>query len=184
MLYLLGGAARSGKSITTRRILAEKGLPFFCLDHLAHGAANTIPQLQIDLDSDDACVGEQLWCLVKSIAKMMIKDRLDYLLEGAALQPKHANELLTEFPNEVRAVFIGYAEADISEKFKQIKTHGGGADDWMMKFEDALIKREVERLKMVSQVLRDECAKFEIRYIEMSQDFDKSTKEVIEYLVG
>ncbi len=29
MLYLLGGAARSGKSIIARRILAEKRIPYF-----------------------------------------------------------------------------------------------------------------------------------------------------------
>jgi len=184
MLYFLGGAARSGKSIITRQILAEKGIPFLCLDHLAHGVANTIPQLHIDLNSDDASVGEHMWSLVKSMAKMIIKDRIDYLIEGASLQPKHANELAIEFPNEVRAVFIGDADADTGEKFKHIKTYGGGADDWMMKFDDMVIKSEVERLKLVSTVLRDECVKFQIRYIEMSQDFDKSTKEVIEYLAS
>ena len=184
MLYLLGGAARSGKSIITRQILAKKGISFFCLDHLAHGVANSTPQLHVDLNSDDASVGEQIWPLVKATAKMIIKDRIDYLLEGASLQPKHANELISEFPNEVRAVFIGYADADIGEKFKQIKTYGGGADDWMMKFDDVVIKSEVERLKVVSKVLQGECVKFQIRYIEMSQDFDKSTKEVIEYLAS
>jgi len=129
MLYLLGGAARSGKSLIARQILMEKRIPFLCLDHLAHGVANTISQLQINLDSDDASVGEQMWALVKSIAKMMIKDRIDYLLEGASLQPKHANELTIEFPNKVRAVFIGYAKADIRGKIKQVKLYGGGADD-------------------------------------------------------
>ncbi len=68
MLYMLGGAARAGKSIIARRILAEKRIPFFCLDHLAIGAASTYPQLQIDLDSDDASVGEKIWPLVKSVA--------------------------------------------------------------------------------------------------------------------
>jgi adenosyl cobinamide kinase/adenosyl cobinamide phosphate guanylyltransferase len=33
MLYLLGGAARSGKSIIAKRILAESRIPFFCLDN-------------------------------------------------------------------------------------------------------------------------------------------------------
>jgi len=54
----------------------------------------------------------------------------------------------------------------------------------MMKFEDVRIKSELERLKIVSKTLRDECAKFQIRYIETSQGFGKSTREVIEYLVG
>lgn len=184
MLFLLGGAARSGKSIIARRILAEKGIPFFCLDHLAIGAANAIPQLQIDLDSDDESVGEKIWPLVKAMAKVMIKDKIPYLLEGASLQPKHAHELVSEFPTQVRVGFIGYADAEIQWKFEQIKRYGGGPDDWMMQFEDSIVIKELERLKTISIALRQECEIYQLRYVETSIEFDKSVETVIKFLVG
>ncbi len=184
MLYLLGGAARSGKSIIARRILAEKSIPFFCLDHLAIGVAKTIPQLQIDLDGDDASVGESIWPLVKSVSEVIIKDRINYILEGALLQPKYANELISEFPAQVHACFVGYAESEIVEKFDQVKRYGGGPDDWMMQFDDDTVRKELERLKMVSEVLRDECRKYRLRYFETSFDFNNSIDRVIEYLTG
>lgn len=34
MLYLLGGAPRTGKSIIARRFVAEKQIPYFCTDAL------------------------------------------------------------------------------------------------------------------------------------------------------
>ncbi len=182
MLYMLGGAARSGKSIISRRILAEKRIPFFCLDHLAIGAANTYPQLQIDLDSDDACVGEKIWPLVKSVATLIIKDKIDYLLEGALLQPKNVNDLLSDCPSVVHACFVGYAEAVIEEKFAQVRQFGGGPDDWMMQFDDDTVRSELERLKLVSTNLREECENYELQYFEISNDFDKSIVAVIEYL--
>ncbi len=182
MLYRLGGAARSGKSIIARRILAEKSIPFFCLDHLAIGVARTFPQLEIDLDGDDASVGEQIWPLVRSMAAVTIKDRIDYLLEGALLQPKHANELISEFPTLVRACFVGYAEAEMGEKFEQVKRYGGGPDDWMKQFDDSTIRNELERLKMVSEALQEECRKYQLRYFETSMDFEQSVERVIEYL--
>jgi hypothetical protein len=184
MLFLLGGAARSGKSIIARRILAEKNIPFFCLDLLAHGVARTIPQLQVDLDSDDASVGERIWPLVKSVAAMIIKERIDYLLEGASLQPKHAQELISEFPAQVQACFVGYAEAEVVEKFEQVRRYGGGSDDWMMQFDDGTVRKELERLIMVSEALREECKKYQLRYFETSMDFDKSVEKVIEFLTG
>ena len=184
MLYLLGGAARSGKSIIARRILTEKRIPFFCLDHLAIGSAKAVPQLQIDLDSDDACVGERLWPLVRSVAAVIIKDRIDYLLEGASLQPKHVNELHSEFPAQVHACFLGYAEAKIAEKFEQARRYGGGPDDWMMRFDDTTVRHELERLKKVSEVLRDECGKYQLQYFETSIDFHNSAEQAIEYLIG
>jgi hypothetical protein len=182
MLYILGGAARSGKSIITRRILAEKRIPFFCLDHLAIGAATTFPQLQIDLDSDDAQVGEIIWPLVKSMATLIIKDKIDYLLEGALIQPENANDLLSAFPSAVHACFVGYAEADIEEKFAQVRQFGGGPDDWMMQFDDATVRNELERLKLVSKVIREDCEKYQLQYFEISNDFGKSIEAVIEYL--
>ena len=184
MLYLLGGTARSGKSIIARRILAERGIPFFCLDHLAIGAANTIPQLQIDLDSDDESVGEKIWPLVKAMAKVIIKDNIPYLLEGASLQPRYANELVYEFPTQVYACFIGYADTEIQRKFEQVKRYGGGPDDWMMQFDDGIVRKELERLKAVSESLRQECQKFKLRYFETSKDFEKSVEDVVKFLVG
>ncbi len=184
MIYLLGGAARSGKSIIAKRMLAEKTIPFLCLDHLAIGTANAFPHLQIDLDSDDASVGDKIWPLVKAVSKVIIKDRIDYLLEGAALQPKHSQELLSEFPSRTRACFLGYADADVCQKFEQVRQHGGGPDDWMMQFDESSIMKELERLKKVSEVLRLECEMYQIRYFEMSIDFASSTEEVIEFLAG
>ena len=184
MIYLLGGAARSGKSIIAKRILAEKAIPFFCLDHLAIGAASVFPHLQIDLDSDDASVGDKVWPLLKAVTKVIIKDRIDYLLEGASLQPKHSHELLSEFPAHTRACFLGYADADTRQKFIQVREHGGGLDDWMMQFDDSTVMTELERLKNVSEILRLECKLYQIRYFEMFKDFASSINEVIEYLVG
>ncbi len=184
MLYLLGGAARSGKSIIARRMLVEKRIPFFCLDHLAHAAARTVPQLQIDLDQDDASVGERLWPLARALAGMIIKDKIDYLLEGALLQPLYAHELMTEFPGQVRACFLGYAEAPIVEKLNQVRRFGGTPDDWMARFDDEWVKKELERLKEVSEALRAECAKYQIQYYETSHDFEQAVEYVIEYLVS
>lgn len=184
MLYLLGGAARSGKSIIARRILLEKGIPFFCLDHLAAGAASTLPQLQIDLDSDDASVGEKIWPLVKATARVIIKDQLDYLLEGASLQPAHARELVAEFPTRVKACFVGYANAEIQQKLEQVRRYGGGPDDWMAQFDDATVRGELERLKMVSESLRLECEKYQLQYFETSTDFEKTINHVIAFMVG
>lgn len=184
MLLLLGGTARSGKSIIARRVLLERGIPFFCLDHLAHGAARAIPQLQIDLDGDDASVGERTWPLVRSVAEMIIKDRIDYLLEGALLRPRHARELLSDYPARIRACFTGYAEADVEQKFEQVRQFGGGPDDWMMRFDNGRVRSELERLKSESQILREECDRFQLHYFETSVAFDKSVSSVIKFLTS
>jgi len=44
--------------------------------------AQVWPELQNDLNTNDATVGERIWPVVKSIATMMLRTRVNYLLEG------------------------------------------------------------------------------------------------------
>jgi hypothetical protein len=105
-------------------------------------------------------------------------------LEGALLQPKHVNELCSQFPSQVHACFLGYAKAEIREKFKQIRRYGGGPEDWMMRFDDTTVRNELERLKKVSEFLQEECRKYQLLYFETSIEFDKSIEKAMEYLTG
>jgi hypothetical protein len=47
MLYLIGGTSRSGKSIISRKLLTEKGIPYFPLDSVVMGFTNGMPELGI-----------------------------------------------------------------------------------------------------------------------------------------
>ncbi len=122
--------------------------------------------------------------MIDSVRALLWRCGFYYLLEGAALQPQQTQELLSEFPSQARACFLGYADADVRQKFAQVREHGGGPDDWMMQFDESTIMQELERLRKVSEVLRWECEMYRIRYFEMSKDFAGSTKAVIEFLVG
>ncbi|MGE5223308.1 MAG: hypothetical protein ACM3PY_12790 [Omnitrophica WOR_2 bacterium] len=51
MIYLVGGAARSGKSMIAQRFMAQTGIPYFCLDWLMMGFANGMPEVQFKQES-------------------------------------------------------------------------------------------------------------------------------------
>ena len=182
MLYLLGGTARSGKSIIARRVMAQYQLPFFSLDYLSNGMAEVWPELKNDLDTDDATVGERIWPVVKSIATMMLRTDAHYLLEGASLQPHHASELLLAFPNQVRACFVGFAHTDITEKLRNVRQFGGQPDDWMVHWEDASVVQQLEYLKVVSQTIEADCHQLHLPYFELSGDFEHSISTVVQHI--
>jgi adenosyl cobinamide kinase/adenosyl cobinamide phosphate guanylyltransferase len=182
MLYLLGGAARSGKSIIARRVMAQYHMPFFSLDYLTNGMAQVWPELQNDLDTDDATVGERIWPVVKSIAAMILRTHVHYLLEGASLQPHHASELILAFPNQVHACFVGFADADITEKFQHVRQFGDQPDDWMAHWDDALVVQELERLKGVSRAIQAECQQLHLPYFETSLQFEHSISSVVQHI--
>ena len=182
MLYLLGGAARSGKSIIARRVMAHYQLPFFSLDYLTKGMAQVWLQLQNDLDTDDATVGERIWPVVKSIATMMRRTHVHILLEGASLQPHQASELILAFPNQVRACFVGFADADITEKLQQVRQFGGQPDDWMAHWDDALVVQQLEHLKLVSRAIHAVCQQRHLPYFEISRQFEHTISAIVQHI--
>jgi hypothetical protein len=131
MLYLIGGAARTGKTTIARAFLAQTGIPYFSLDFLMMGFANGLPEYGVDSEADELLIAEQLWPVVRSMATAMVEDEIDYLIEGVQLHPRRVRELCEELGGDVRACFLGLAEADTSAKLQEIRRFGGEADDWL-----------------------------------------------------
>ena len=53
VLYIIGGAARAGKSIISRKFMLDTGIPCFSLDILMMGLANGLPEYGINpIDPD------------------------------------------------------------------------------------------------------------------------------------
>ena len=67
MLYLVGGASRSGKSTIARRLLQQHGIPYFSIDILMMGFANGAPELDFDPDASEIARGEALWPILRAM---------------------------------------------------------------------------------------------------------------------
>jgi hypothetical protein len=51
MIYLIGGAARSGKTIITHRLWREQHVPYFCIDYFISAIDQGAPELGIQAES-------------------------------------------------------------------------------------------------------------------------------------
>jgi hypothetical protein len=180
----LGGAARSGKSAAARRFLAETGIPFYPLDCLMMGFAHGLPERGVDPEDDELRIADLLWPLVKPMAITFVEEGIDYLIEGVQMRPRHARELCEALPGQVRACFLGFAEADVEAKLGQLRRFGGGVDDWLRDYDDADLRREVERLKALSERIRAECERYDVPYLEVSTDLQETVERVVAYLRG
>lgn len=182
MLYLLGGAARAGKSASAQRFHAETGVPYFCLDYLMMGFAGGLPAYGVDPEDDELHVADLLWPVVRAMAQAMVENGLEYCLEGVQLRPRHVAVLGRLWPDSVRACFVGYAESDPVAKMRQLRAYGGGMDDWMHVYSEAQMLAEVRRLVALSGAIRDECAEHGLVYFEEGSDLQETITRVVEYL--
>ncbi len=84
MLYLLGGAARTGKTTIAQAFLSKTGIPFFSLDFLMMGFANGLPEYGLDPEADELLVAEQLWPVVRAMLTAMVEEEIDYWSKGCS----------------------------------------------------------------------------------------------------
>jgi hypothetical protein len=61
MIYLIGGAARSGKTIITQRLWREQHVPYFCIDYFMSAIDQGAPELGIQAESPNLQRAPVLW---------------------------------------------------------------------------------------------------------------------------
>ena len=180
MVIFIGGAARTGKGILSRRILAEMGLPFLSLDVLKMGLTRGVPEYPIDPDAGGVQVAERLWPLVREMSISMLHEGIDYVFEGELL-PRDVAALQDAYPVQVQVCFLGYSTITPNQKMHEIRTHAGHPNDWPREYSDADLLAIIEREIAFSQYLKAECEKYHIRYFDLSHHFMPVMDEVMTY---
>ena len=177
MLYVLGGASRSGKSIISRRFVSEKQIPFFCIDFLIT-SLQEVPSLDIKQGQPFIDKAKKLWPLIKPLLVHLIKEEPNYLIEGDGILPSQVAELCKDYPNDIRVSFVGFSEIDPQDKFKQIKEFGGNEDDWTKRISDKELMLSIKEMIKFSKYLKSECSKYNIPYFDSSNDFSEYLESV------
>lgn len=181
MIYVLGGASRSGKTLLARRAVSEKGIPYFPLDALFGGLANGAPQLGVAYKQSFIERAGKMWPVAKPLFGFFFNEERDFLIEGDSILPTQVKEL-ARAGNPIRCCFIGYAELSKEEKLTLVRTYHQGKTDWTKGISDEEMLRLVDEMIQFSKYLKEECAKLEIKYFDISHDFEGVRKEAFNYL--
>lgn len=183
MLYIIGGTSRSGKSIIARKLLDSTKLPYLSLDWMVMGFTNGIPEYGIrdTLFPDE--IAKRMWNFVKAMCENILWLDLDYVIEGEAILPEHVRELIEKYPDKVKACFVGYAEAEVSKKVKDIKTYSTGANDWLSNNPDEYIINHINNMINYSLYIKEQCAAYRIPYFDTSDNFTKTIDDTVSFLV-
>ena len=181
MLIFIGGAARTGKGILSRRLLTEIQVPFLSLDVLKMGLARGVPEFPIDPDAGGMQVAERLWPLVREMSVSLLREQIDYGFEGEVL-PRDVSVLQQEYPTKVQACFLGYNTISATQKLQEIRRHAGYPNDWSQEYSDSDLLTIINREIAYSEYLQAESARYQIRYFDTSQNFLGVLNEVIAFL--
>ena len=179
MLYILSGTSRSGKTTVARRFLTKTGIPYMSVDAIMMGFTNGIPEYGIHDRLWPNEIAEKMWPFFKAMCDNMIWGEVDYLLEGEAFLPCRLRELVDDNPNRVQVAFMGYADAILAEKVKDVKQHSSDIGDWLTVEPDDYVESHIKNMIDYSAMIKAQCSQHGVPYFEMSTNFEDSVNNVL-----
>lgn len=181
MLYILGGASRSGKTLLARRAVAEKQVPYTPLDSLFRALVDGAPQFGLGYDDPVIERSGKMWPITKCFFNFFLQEERDFLIEGDSLLPSQIKELV-DGGNDIRCCFMGYTELTKEEKLALVRLHQQGEVDWTKEMSDEKLLAMIERMINYSKYLKEECEKYCIEYFDISHDFEGVRESAYQYL--
>jgi len=183
MLYVVSGTSRSGKTMIAKRILKLKGIPYLSLDWIVMGFTNGMPECGIHDKLFPNEIAEKLQTFFESMCANMLWTGEDYVIEGEAVLPESARSLLNSNPEEVAVCFLGYPRVEVEEKVRQVKTFNDGDRDWLTNESDDVIERHIENMVQYSRKIEKECAEYNVRYFDTSNDLMGTVDQATHYML-
>jgi len=184
MLYLVSGTSRSGKTLLARKVLADKRIPYLSLDWLMMGFNDGIPEYGINHLLWPNEIAEKMSPFLRGMIGCMLVDGMDYVIEGEALLPQLAADLIEKHPDKVRAVFVGYTEINIEDKVALVKKHRDSEDDWLTSESDEYIRDHIGNMIAYSKMIKEGCNKNGLSFFDTSEDFLGAIEAATDFLVG
>ena len=176
MLFLIGGAARSGKTLIARRLLSKHRVPCFCIDYFVSALEQGAPELGISLEAPNEERARIVWPRIEPMLRNIVEMEPAYTVEGGSLWPQGVRALMDEYGDAVRACFLGFAASTPEIKLRDIRQYGGGVDDWLRDHSDAYVLKLMAEMIAFSRYLRNACRALDLPYFDVSDDFTRQVE--------
>ena len=181
MLYIIGGAARSGKSLLSRRLSKEKGVSHFPVDVLVSGL-EAMPGIDIVHDMDFLQKAEVVAPCLIAMLEHLAAEKESHVVEGDGLLPSVAGSVIAKYPDYVRTCFLGFPNQDAQEKLSLVREHDGADDDWTSRHSDEVLLGYIQRMIDWSRDLKSMCETMDIAFIDVGDDFLGAQEEAFQVL--
>ncbi|HEY1041576.1 MAG TPA: hypothetical protein VGE63_02530 [Candidatus Paceibacterota bacterium] len=184
MLYLIGGAPRSGKSLLAQRLLKEKQVSYFPTDALIGTLTFAAPEFNINHDLSFKEKSEKVWRFTEHLFNHFLHEEESYTVEGDCLLPSQISDFKNKHNKEIRCCFIGYTSLLPQEKLKYVRDFNRGETDWTNEQTDDILLEMIERMIEYSKFLKEECVKYNIEFFDISDDFIVTQQKAFQYLTS
>ena len=206
MIYLIGGAPKTGKTSLAKLLSRECQIPWISADTLQNIVRvhtdeslheNKFPSsFQKGKDNDEKYTNYSIEAMVEAYKKQSeasyeaiemfvlseITDGNDFSVEGYQVTPKLAQQLIQKFgADKIKALFFSKTDnTSLVENFEQSQT----PNDWILERttdKTVTFPKIANMIVTYSQWFQSEAKKYGLELINADRDFDITMKEAVEF---
>ncbi|MEK7617133.1 MAG: hypothetical protein AAB414_03695 [Patescibacteria group bacterium] len=177
MIYLIGGAIRTGKSNLANKILQSKRISVVSTDVIIGLVKDYVKKDFGDPRPNFIQKAENFYPFLKEFVRVnLILGIKDYVFEGDIILPEQVALLAKEY--EVKSCFLGFSDISL----ELLKKHAGN-HQWLDELSDGELNQLPQRIVDMSQFIKDECKKYNQKYFDLSTDYDLGHELAYQYLM-
>ena len=169
MIILIGGSSHVGKTYLAQKLLERTGFPYLSLDHLKMGLIRTgMTGLTVE---DDYEMRYFLWPIAAEMIKTAVENRQNLIVEGCYIPGEWKESFTADYLKEIRCGFIVMTEEYIRKNMHLIREYASVIEQ---RTDD---ETDMERLIRCSRNFREDCVRFRIPCLEISEEYSMDELE-------
>ncbi len=176
MIYLIGGAARVGKSNLARLILERQKIPFFSTDAFVLALRDVAPELGVKDQLPYPDLGLKFFPYLERLVKYLDGSLDNYVLEGEVILPEFVDKLSRDY--SVRAVFLGNTRITLEQMKKHV-----GKNDWISGLSKDIQESLVPWIRGNSEFFKQECQTYDQPFFDLGKDYQETLQKAYDSLV-
>lgn len=166
MVILIAGASYVGKTLLAQKLLEKYKYPYLSMDHLKMGLIRS-KNTNLTPTSDDKDLTAYLWPIVCEMARTVVENEQNLIVEGCYIPFNWKDDFLEEYLKQMRYICLIMTKKYINTHFCDIISHSNVIENRIVdnKISQAELIRDNEyNLKM--------CRKYNNKYILINNAYE------------
>ena len=184
MLFVVGGAARSGKSTLARTLLERERVPYVSTDYVVSGLHHGAPELGIRHEDPNPGRSQKVWPILEPMARNILEVEVGYTIEGDVVVPAGVAGLRDRYPGQVRACFLAFPQWSPEHAMEIWKEYPDPINDWLAGLDQPDLLALAEEMVSYSRWLSGECARWNLPFIDVGIGRAESQAQALDELLG
>jgi hypothetical protein len=181
MLYLVGGAPRTGKSALAMAMLTTHGVPWLPTDVVRHILRPTMPEIDAIESGPNYIDGlaQLMHPIVEQLIELCLGQAPHYLIEGVEILPPHIEGYAARF-GQLHSCFLGDSRASAAT----LRDYQG-ENPWHQDHTDPQLDGMATAIRERSARIEEQCRQLGLAYIDVGQSgFQGMIEQGLDVLVA